>query len=183
MRTCATVTGMPTTRSGSGCDRRHEEERQREHDAQVEAVDDALGDDGARRRGQRDRPPRWLALARARADHVRPDDLADAERQEQDRREADARDREQALLGDLGDRAQEKPPAHAAEPGDTPSETHSTPAPSTAGRAAKSPPSGTSFSPPLWTVKTMPQRDEERRGELAGVAPQEAPRAMPTCDP
>ena len=55
-------------RVGQGHDVRHEDEGEGEDDAQVQAVDDALGDDRARRRGHRDGP---LAGASRSAGRVR----------------------------------------------------------------------------------------------------------------
>ena len=138
-----------------------------EDDAEVEAVDDPLGDDGARRGGERDRPTpdarRWPgpACGSCTAGRTRRCGTAGAgwprSRRTRPRRGASWARRRSSAGGSATARCgtSAKTPSVTKYAGTVHQRT-----------CSKSPPSGTSFRPPLWTVKTMPQRDDERRGEL-----------------
>ena len=99
-RTCATLIGRPTTRVG---------QRMRSS-ARRRARSRARCSSRGRRRRARPRrcpSPRTCETLPFSREHVRPHDLADAERHQQDRREPDPRDGEDAPLRHVGERAKE----------------------------------------------------------------------------
>jgi len=91
---------------GQRLDRRHGDEHAREHDAEEQAIDHALGDDRARRRCHGQCGSAVACFARSRSQHVRPRQLAEPKRQQQDREEPSTRHRKQASLRHLDKRAQ-----------------------------------------------------------------------------